>query len=714
MKSSGVRRLVYCVHVSLGVAAAAALANCGGGERPSAAIDNPLDAGRDSGPAGSITITGYDVAKGILFGDEGLVNCGTQATDQAITIKNPTPDIVNYTAKLTAGADKYKVNPSTGGVPAKGQASIQILPNPIPQESDTAPDLYAGTLEVAFATGGPPTVIRLHQTARGAIIKSTVLNNTIDFGSVKVNTNGTQLVSLTNSGNLEVTADFQLGTPVFKVDGASLGSAKLSGGTTASKTITFGPTELLPYTDTLALSFNGSAVQCRPAPASINLKGTGTSSVGVTPGTVNFGDVSCGTTAPFQTVKISSTIDMIFNPTLGDGDQSRFTLANNATSAPVVLGDPISLAANVDYIMRIVPKTVPIPSVVTANALGDILTITTNAPLDQPHKIDLQETAKGAIFTLNPAQMNVTGNLGQQIGTNFSLVNAGNASGAYSISVTNDPQAPSAFNATLTTGTASVGNTNGIVNMKMPTASNITLNGTLAVSAPSTVLCADLPPAMLLSAKGSGTSITTVPASPGGELNFGLVNCGGTAAAHQTINITSIVDTTITPNLAAGGSSPYTLENDAAPGTPLTLSNPITLNANVPYVLRVVPKPVPIPTPVAADTLYPGGLSDNLTLTSPVDPVKTIHLKQTAQGAIFAFNPPSISASGNVTLSNTGNASGAYTIAGTGGTSSPSTGTAGIGANVVLAITKSGGGTLTIDSPTTVHCSDFPTLTINP
>src|SRR5687768_10637947 len=120
MASLSGRRRLFCIQVALGAAFVAVLANCSGGERPPPAIDNPVDGGGvivQGGPAGAVTIGGYDPATGIVFGDNGFVNCGAQGSDKVITLKNPSQDVVNFTAKLSAGATFYKVNPTTGGVP---------------------------------------------------------------------------------------------------------------------------------------------------------------------------------------------------------------------------------------------------------------------------------------------------------------------------------------------------------------------------------------------------------------------------------------------------------------------------------------------------------------------------------------------------------------------------------------------------------------------
>jgi hypothetical protein len=734
MKRIGARRLVYCINVAFAAATAVALANCSGGERPPPADENAPDAQARDAATGPVTITGYDDKAGILFGENGFVNCGSQASDQTITLKNPNDDVVNFTAKLSVGADKFKIQPESGGVPSHGQINVQILANPIPAKADVAADNFAGTLEVKFATGEPPTIIRLHQTARGAIIRTTVVGGQVIFGDVKVNTSGEQRISLTNSGNQEVTANLQVGSPEFKVDGDTIGTVTLAGGATVSKTLAFGPTQVLPYTDTLALNFNSSAVLCDVAPGNVTLKGNGTSSVSVTPGVLPFGQVDCLTAAPFQTVKIASTTTMSFTPTLAAGGLSKFTLADSAGS-PVADGVPVIVQSNVDYMLRVVPKVVPRPSPITDNALGDKLTITTDVPLDKPHDVDLRMTAKGAILDFGQTSISNTGDIsrpGQPVTftSNISVVNTGNQSANYSVAVVqrDGDSTPigtltAAFNPSLSTGAAQPGTTPGTLISTAPTTYSTTILGALQLTAPGAVLCEDLPAKMPLTvATVGGNSVTLAYSGAPGTLNFGTALCGGPAAAFKAITVTSIVATTITPDLVKGSGSPFTLADSN--GAPLTLASSIPIAANTPYTLRVVPKIIPTNVGVA-------GLSqsDTLTIATAADPPpsKSVNLAMTAQGAIFALTPGQItcgtappggtacaSATFPISVTNSGNIAGAYTIVTpsylTSNIPTPSPGSVPPGNTVNGILTKTGTGTietLKIQS-TTAQCADLP------
>jgi hypothetical protein len=664
----GARRLVYFVNFLAASGAVAALANCGGGERPQvsdtpvpdASKPPPLEAGA------SVTISGFDPQGGILFGDNGFVSCGTQASEKVITLKNNTSDVVNFTASLTSGDKFYKLNPpSGGGIPLHGQATIQITPQPIPQDSDVTSDLYAGVLELQFDNGDRAN-IRLHQTAQGAIIKSSI-GSQIDFGNVKVNTGASQVLTLSNMGNADVSAELSVASQEFVMDGtAGAATMKVGANGTASKTITFKPSSVQAYTDQLNITFNSSAVFCKAPPGSLALKGTGTSSVTVTPGTLDFGQTSCGTAGTFQTVTIATTIDGSFTPTIAGGT-TKYTLADS-NGKPVDAGNPVPLTANVAYQLRVVPKPVPVPSPVTNNALGDQLTITTTAPGDTPHVVELKQTARGAILAVTPSTVTNTGSPGQVFNNALNIVNTGNAPADFTLALGDYQPAPSVatFSLDVSSGKAQVGSTPVKLQVTLPSTYNTPQLAKLALGiSSSAVLCQDLPGKYPLQAEtGAGTSITVNP----GSLNFGQVYCPkgsdpATAAAPKDLTLTSIVDTTVTPTLGKGTSSPYTLEHG---GVAVPLGTPVSLTKDTPYVLRVVPRPVERPSDTADN-----GLGDTLTLTSPIDPPKTISLSETARGAIFDFSPTSLicakDAFCNFTLTNSGNEPGGYTITSTAG-----------------------------------------------
>lgn len=707
----GARRLVYFVNFLAASGTLAALANCGGGEHPKVNDDPGFDATpppqSEAGTTDSLTLVGVDVTKGILFGNnnDGFTRCGTTAGAQTVTLKNNTADVVSYTATLSTGSDHYKLDNATGSIPARGTADIPITPAAVPQESEVTDDLYGGTLKISFP-GGQPIIVKLHQTAQGAIITTNLSGTSVDLGKVQVNTTGTQQITYNNAGNAPATINFALGTPQFTIDGDASGTAKIDAGGLATKKVSFKPTSVQDYTDQLTVSYPSSTVHCKAPPGNISLKGSGASGLTVSPATLDFGQTDCGATGNFLPVTISSTTDATFTATLAGGT-TKYTLADG-NGNPVTPGATIPFTATAGYTLRVVPKPIPVPADVSSNAFGDKLTITTNAPGDtSPHSIDIKQTAHGAILSLSPSSVTINGTVNQVFNNQITLKNDGNASASYTVAVTNqDGQSPppnGMFISSLSSGTAPVGSTPGTLTTVLPSQPGTQL-AALQLTAPGAVLCQNLPGKYPLQATTTASTLITV--NPG-ALNFGLVDCG-TTAAFKTVDITSIVDTTITPSLGGGNASPFTLADSN--GNPIT--PPISLTANVKYTLRIVPKQVPIPSSTASNAL-----GDTLTITNTAgDPAKTVTLNETAHGAIFSFNPTSITGANgtyNYTLKNDGNASGQYTLTTTGGTNTLSTGTAPVGTTPGV-LTKAGIGSITLTS-TSVLCADVPPpLTFSP
>jgi hypothetical protein len=142
---------------------------------------------------------------------------------------------------------------------------------------------------------------------------------------------------------------------------------------------------------------------------------------------------------------------------------------------------------------------------------------------------------------------------------------------------------------------------------------------------------------------GASTGPATIAVSPP-SLDFGAVNCGqGAASKVLTVTNTGTVATTINAALL----TPF--NGYALSGAGATVPPGGTLNLTVTPGLVSPGAPIPSTIATTVNVTTPGGASVNVPVT------------ETAQGAQFVFNPPSISTgtfggSQTVTLANTGNA----------------------------------------------------------
>lgn len=420
------------------------------------------------GSNGSVAISPGSVS----FGDNGYVDCGTQAAARPISIHNTGNAAFDWSAKLSSGSTFYTLSPTSGTVQPSQTTDVQVIPKPIPQTSAVTQDLYAGTVEITTtAVNDPLHVVSLHQTARGIILNSSI-GNTLDFGGVKISTTATKTFSLTNGGNVPVTASLSINGAPFKVTP----SVALGSNETKSPVIEFTPPSGASYSDTLVvtapLPVDGGPARCAPLPPNAALKGSGSTSISVSPASLSFGLVDCGTSASYQTVSLTNTGPATtFTAVFGRDASSSYTLANDADGTPVPLATHVPVAAGETYKLRVIPKPITAPASTTANAFGDTLTLTTTSPGDAPKVIQLNMTARGAFLALNP--VSITGQDDVCNHTrfyNFQVINSGNLPGDYTVAAV--PRAgvdPATFQINLSEGSLFGGQSQaGVLEMLTP------------------------------------------------------------------------------------------------------------------------------------------------------------------------------------------------------------------------------------------------------
>ncbi len=445
----------------------------------------------------------------ISFGDGGYVDCGKQADAMPINIKNTGNAAFDWTAKLSSGSTFYTLSPTSGTVQPDQTTAIQVIPKAIPQTSAVTQDLYAGTVEITTtAVNDPVHVVSLHQTARGIILNSSI-GTSLDFGGVKISTTATKTFSLTNDGNVPVTASLTINGPPFTVTP----SVALGPNETKAPTIEFTPTSGASYSDTLVVTAppatgNGPA-RCAPLPANAALKGSGSTSISVSPSSLSFGLVDCGTAASYQTVTLTNTGPATtFTAVLGKDASASYTLANHADGTPVPVATPVAVGAGATYTLRVIPKTIAAPASTTANAFGDTLTLTTTSPGDAPKVVQLNMTARGAFLILSP--VSITGQDDACSHTkfyNFQVINSGNLPGDYTVAAV--PRAganPDTFKINLSQGSLFGGQSQaGVLEMFTPTTKETPsvphqyLGDIVLTPKAGTILCSDAQPKAPLS-----------------------------------------------------------------------------------------------------------------------------------------------------------------------------------------------------------------------
>ena len=462
----------------------------------------------------------------VTFGDGGLVGCGQQATPVIVTVSNNSCDDINFTTSLSSGGSYYTVSPPSGTIPSHLTQNVTINPNPIPQISPVTADLYEGTVSITTtAQGDSAHIIQLHMTAYGVILTSTEFGQTLDFGGVSIGNKGSTQYSVTNTGNAPASVTFAVGSTNFGIGSADGGPAVFSipANQSVAPVVTFSPTVVQPYTDTVNATVAPGVPLCAAPPATTLLKGQGSTGVNVQPTDVTFGLVQCGTQPPpFQTITITNTGAAIqYTPTFALGPtNSPYTLADS-TGTPIASAVPYNLGAASNTTIQVVPKKINNPANTSVDGYLDTLTIATTGPGDSPHNIKLHETAQGTIFVLTPATVCLNNcATGTTLFQPFTVSNNGSLAAGYTLdSVTTQGPAgtftlPGLEGGTLSPNTAQSGEMYvKTLDCTLPDAAGVTCTvaancsnqdlGTLTLTpSTGTILCADVPPPMPLSLNG--------------------------------------------------------------------------------------------------------------------------------------------------------------------------------------------------------------------
>ena len=361
------------------------------------------------------------------------------------------------------------------------------------------------------------------------------------------------------------------GTTTTTATATSTPTATTTATTTSTTTATSTPTQTSTGTQT-ATGQDASAPDASP-PGKLS----------VSPEELNFGNggfVPCGAT-PTPAAALSLTLSNVggqpfsWSATL-DRSPSRFKIAPASGS----------LAADAIATITVTPSALPFPADTTANAYGDVLSITTTISADGVHAIKLNQTAQGAILAFQPPTPYDFGNVqvGASASSSIQVANLGNAS----INVTlNAVKLTGQADATFSVNANASGQLNGVAagtNQSVTIAFTpgglpadaTTASGALTMSvASAAVLCAALPQALALTGMGTVASVTTNPSS---QVSFtgpamiqngtifgapaqGFTYCGTTAGPRTIVfgNSGSAGYTIAAATLGLGITSPYTV-----------------------------------------------------------------------------------------------------------------------------------------------------------
>ncbi len=310
--------------------------------------------------------------------DFGLSDCGGESATTSVLISNASDASLSWSTALEGPF--VAVGPSVGTIEGMGTATISIAAQ-MPAVSPSGASV-AGTLVITSNDPAHAMVrIPLTAIARGAELHY----QPTAFGDVPVTSSSpVTSIAIQNTGNGAV--DVALGQPSRGDFIIVSGTVHLEPGATAAPTMRFSPQSAGAISGTVPLVVKGPLCGVRQ---DIALSGKGTKGVVLTsPGALDFGMVACGTTANPKKVTIANTGDAPFDFGAKLGNALYDVAPESSTVAPGQSTD-----------VTITPKPIPSTSAVIPDLYAGTLTITTTAPGDLPHVVDLHQTAYGAILT---------------------------------------------------------------------------------------------------------------------------------------------------------------------------------------------------------------------------------------------------------------------------------------------------------------------------
>ncbi|CAN5695866.1 hypothetical protein BH09MYX1_BH09MYX1_11470 [soil metagenome] len=257
----------------------------------------------------------------------------------------------------------------------------------------------------------PTFRIPLTATSRGAELHF----EPTGFGDIPVTGSSPAVpILLQNTGNAPV--DVEIGKPSRGDFIVVSGSAHLEPDAKALPTMRFSPSTSGVINGTVPLVVKGPLCGVKQ---DVALSGKGTKGVVLTsPGSVDFGLVDCGSTGDARKVTVANTGDAPFDFGAKLGN---VLYAVSPTSGTVKPAESVELT--------VTPNPIPSTSAVIPDLYGGSLTITSTAPGDFPHIVDLHQTAHGAILTMTQSALDAGSRVVDDVITvpMGTIANSGNA-----------------------------------------------------------------------------------------------------------------------------------------------------------------------------------------------------------------------------------------------------------------------------------------------
>lgn len=300
----------------------------------------------------------------------------------SLVVENHRSDAVPFVARIAGGA--FTVAPDHGSLAPNASTALTlslVMPPPTPNVVLTG-ELTLETVD------GEHKVYKVPVRADGNGGQLSYAERELDFGDIPVGASASLPLHVRNTGGSNV--DVMFPTIQDFTFGFSIGAhATVAPGDEAIATVAFKPTSAGSRVETFAATSKDPL--CPGWTPKLHGRGVD-GVVGVTPGSVDFGLVDCGTGGGM--VRLVSILNTSKNPinyaaSLSKGQDSIFALGTPSGVVP----------AQSKSDLVVVLKGMPQASSVAPDVNGDTITVTTDAPNDTPHAVAIHATAQGAILT---------------------------------------------------------------------------------------------------------------------------------------------------------------------------------------------------------------------------------------------------------------------------------------------------------------------------
>jgi HYDIN/CFA65/VesB-like, Ig-like domain/Abnormal spindle-like microcephaly-assoc'd, ASPM-SPD-2-Hydin/Cep192 domain 4 len=602
--------------------------------------------GTGTGQAGVLSPNSASVA----FGNVAVGSAGTQS----VTVTNTGTAAVNIAAATITGAGFTIVggNPSPS-VPVGQSMTVQM------QFTPAAGGAASGALTVTSDASNSPLAISLSGTGMQPAL--TISPASLNFSNVTVGQTSSQNVTLTNSGNTNLTVNLAtLSGTGFGMTGLALPKT-IAAGSNLSFSVQFVPTSTAGATGSIV--FTDSALN---SPQTLTMTGSAVASgstLGANPGSFNFSNVAVNSSSQ-QTFTLTNS----GNATITINQVS--TAGGGFSSTGLTIGQKIAAGANATFTSTFAPTTA-----VAASGSVTILSTATNSTLTIP----LSGTGTQGGLSANPANIAFGAVLdGASASVPVTLTNTGTAA----VSITAHSITGTGFTLTGWTAPASLtaGQTTSFtVTFAPTTAGNKSGSVSITSNAPGSPLVINL--------SGSETATQATMTTNPSPVVFGNLNVGSNST--QTVTLTNTGNAALNISAATISGSGYTMS--------LTAPKTINTGANAQFTVKFAPTTSGSSAGSIQITSNAAGSPATISLSGTGVTTQAI---MTVNPSPVAFNNINVGSNlaQTVTLTNTGNAAlniSAATISGSGYTmnlTAPKTISAGANTQFTVTFTPTASG----------------------